>query len=205
MRAHRVAGALLLLTLVPLHAFPQALTSLASVRTGYTTRKATVRPTGELKAQIDEIDRQLAEANRLGKTGEVRRLFAKGNTLLNGREWTDILDFTNSLVIRTEQVVADSSQPYAIRLEQLYSPTIELSPSLTAHILLRKRAPGAAQAGEVVKDLGAFDGVSRDLRESPFRIEIDVRGVPDGAYQLAAEIADGARALGAATLQVDLR
>src|SRR3989475_13234617 len=71
--------------LVPASAFPQALTSLASVRVGYTTRKNTVNPQGELKAQIDALDAQIAEASRLGRNGELRRLYAKGVTLLAGR------------------------------------------------------------------------------------------------------------------------
>ena len=39
--------------LLPATAAPQALTSLSSVRVRYSTQKATVRPQGELKAQID--------------------------------------------------------------------------------------------------------------------------------------------------------
>ena len=71
-----------LCALVPATAMPQALTNLASVRVGYTTRKNTVKPQGELKAQIDALDAQIAEAGRLGKSGELRRLYAKGITLL---------------------------------------------------------------------------------------------------------------------------
>src|SRR3954469_6159434 len=94
-------------------AFSQALTSLASVRVGYTTRKNTVKPQNELKAQIDALDQQIAEAARLGRTGELRRLYAKGITLLSGREWTAAADYNASLVIRTDHVVADSAPPYA--------------------------------------------------------------------------------------------
>ena len=67
-----------LCALLPAAAGAQALTSLASVRVGYTTRKNTVKPQGELKAQIDALDAQIAEATRFGRTGELRRLFAKG-------------------------------------------------------------------------------------------------------------------------------
>ena len=48
--------------LLPDAAFSQALTSLSSLRVGYNTRKASTAPTGELKAQIDDVDRQIAEA-----------------------------------------------------------------------------------------------------------------------------------------------
>src|SRR5579862_55151 len=107
----RVLLVALVSALIPAMAGAQALTSLASVRVGYTTRKNTVKPQGELKAQIDEVDRQIAEASRLGKSGELRRLFAKGMTLLNGRPWTDATEYASSLVLRTDRVVADSSRP----------------------------------------------------------------------------------------------
>jgi poly(3-hydroxybutyrate) depolymerase len=170
----------------------------------YNTRKATVRPEGELKAQIDALDKELADATRLGKTGEVRRLIAKGQTLLAGRAWTDVIDFTNSVVIRTEQVIADSSKPYAFRIEQIYSPAIELPRTLTAQVRLQKRRALATASAELVKDLGKFDGVSRDLRESPHHIEVDVNDVPNGTYQLEVEIFDDARSLGTTTLAVNL-
>jgi poly(3-hydroxybutyrate) depolymerase len=81
-------------------------------------------------------------------------------------------------------------------------------------VVLRKRpTPGvagaAAQPGEVVKGFGVFDGIARDLRDTPYAFEVDVRDVADGTYQLAVAIADEAdgqsRELGTATLIVNLR
>ena len=37
-----------------------------------------------------------------------------------------------SLVLRTERTVVDSSAPYALRLEQIYRPAIDLTPALAA-------------------------------------------------------------------------
>jgi poly(3-hydroxybutyrate) depolymerase len=198
-----------LCAILPATAFPQALTSLASVRVGYTTRKNTVKPQGELKAQIDALDQQIAEAGRLGKNGELRRLFAKGNVLLSGRPWTSGLDYTNSLVIRTDHVVADSAKAYPARLEQIYPPAIDLDRALTAHVVLRERpTPGQGappRPGAVVKDFGSFEGVARDLRESPFAVELDMHEAADGSYQLAIEVADQGAPIGAATLVIALR
>src|SRR5436305_9786353 len=101
MNARVLAAAALACALAPAAAFPQALTSIASVRVGYTTRKNTVKPQGELKTQIDALDAQIAEAARLGRNGELRRLYAKGIALLNGRPWTDATDYSASLVLRT--------------------------------------------------------------------------------------------------------
>ena len=79
---------------------------------------------------------------------------AKGQSLLNGRPWTDELDFSNSVVLRTEQVMADSAKPYAVRIEQIYSPSIELQRSLTAHVGA-PQAPGAGRRPRRQRRAGA--------------------------------------------------
>jgi poly(3-hydroxybutyrate) depolymerase len=202
----RLAGGLLL-ALVPIAAAAQALTNLTSLRVRYNTQKVTVAPQGELKAQIDALDKQIEEAARLGQSGELRRLFAKGTTLLAGRPWTEELDFATSLVLRTDRIVADSTKPFTARLEQIYRPSIALERRLSARVTLRPRgAPGtaAAAADAVVKDIGTLEGVSRDLVESPFPIEADVSGVADGFYQVSVELLDQSRSLGTATLGISL-
>jgi poly(3-hydroxybutyrate) depolymerase len=196
--------------LVPAAAFPQALTSLASVRVGYTTRKNTVKPQGELKAQIDALDAQIAEAGRLGRSGELRRLYAKGVALLNGRQWTDAADYAASLVLRTPRVVVDSSQPYTVRLEQIFASSLALQNAVTAHATLRRRpAPPAPnqppQEPPIVKDLGTFEAVARDLRESPYFFDFDVADVADGPYLLAVDVLNQGERIGSAGLMVALR
>src|SRR5471032_2231738 len=199
-----------LCALVPVTAGAQALTSLASVRVGYTSRKNTVKPQGELKTQIDALEAQIADATRLGQSGELRRLFAKGMALLNGVAWTDTLDYSRSLVVRTSRVVVDSSKPYTVRLEQIYASSLALQNTVSAHVTLRKRpappAPGQQpKEPALVKDLGTFDGVARDLRESPFFFDLDVHDVADGPYLLNVEVANQGEPIGSSSLQVALR
>src|SRR6476619_1655887 len=134
-------------SLMPSIVAAQALTSLASVRVGYITRKNTVKPQGELKAQIDALDAQIAEATRLGRTGELRRLFAKGVALLNNRPWDDGAEYSASLVLRSSRVVVDSTKPYELRLEQIFAPSIALPRAVTAHLALRER-PAAPRPGQ---------------------------------------------------------
>jgi predicted peptidase len=219
MRVVRFVALVLSVLLASDAAFAQALPNLSSLRVGYNTRKATVKPDGELKSQIDEIDKQIADALRLGRFGEVRRLYAKGTTLLAGRPWTDAAEFQAALAIRTDRVLVDSSAPYRVRLEQIFAPQIELSQPLTARATIRPRATAlpdpdrnaanrtgatsaAAPAPPTPIDLGTFDGVSRDLRESPFPIDLDVAALADGPYTLSIEVRDQDRALGTATLNV---
>ena len=206
----RVLVLVALCALVPSAALSQALTSLSSVRVGYTTRKNTVKPAGELKAQIDALDAQIAEAGRLGRTGELRRLYAKGITLLAGRAWTDAADYSSSLVLRTPAVVVDSSKPYSVRLEQIYLPSLALPNAVTARVALRQRpAPPAPnqppQEPAIVKDFGTFDGVGRDLRESPYLFDLELQDVADGPYLLTVDVLNGNERIGGAALTVALR
>jgi predicted esterase len=190
--------------------FAQALPNLSSVRVRYNTQKATVKPDGELKAEIDAIDKAIAEAGRQGQTGELRRLYAKGMALLARRAWTDVEEFQSSLVLRTGTVVLDSLQPAAIRLEQIFAPGVALSQPLNAVATIRPQGAGAtpqpaappAAPGAAV---GSFDQIPRDLRESPFHMDLDLSKVADGAHVLELALKDGERAMGTVSLRLFLQ
>src|SRR5262245_54926214 len=170
--------------------YAQALPNINSLSVRYNSLKTAAKPEGELKAQIDEVDKAIADARRTGNLGEVRRQIAKGLVLLDKGAWTPQLDYRSSLALRSERTVIDSNAPYAMRIEQIYRPSIELSANLSTKVRIRKRVPparsGAPAAGAQApalqpppRDLGTFDGVSRDLRETPFAIELDLAGVED--------------------------
>lgn len=201
--------AVLTCLVVPATLASQALPALSSVRLGYNTRKTTVRPEGALKSRIDSIDAALAVATREGRNGEIRRLLAKGRTLLDGEEWTEALEYDGSLVLRTDRVVVDPSRPYVVRLEQIYSPSIALQPDLVAKASLRPRiapTPGSAQQTPApVKDWEEVDGVSRDLTESPQRFNLDLTGIPDGDYLVSVDVRSATQPLGSASLAIHVR
>lgn len=189
-------------------AFAQALPNMSSLSVRYNTAKTAAHAEGDLKTQLDEIDKAVAEARRTGNQAEMRRQFAKGFALLNKEAWTPQLDYKTSLVLRSERTVVDSTVPYALRLEQIYRPALDLSPALTTKVTIRKRVP-PTRAGEPApaapkRELGTFDGVGRDLRETPFPMELDLAAVEDGAMVIEAEVFDGTTSLGAATLGVFL-
>ena len=188
----------------------QALPNLNSTRVRYNTLKGTAKPEGELKAQIDQIDKELSEAVRAGRTGEVRRLFAKGIALLGGRTWSDVDEFQSSLVLRTSTVVVDSAQAQIVRLEQIFAPAIALSQPLTAIASIRPQTTPAAGAPAAATpppaapavELGRFEQVSRDLRESPHVLDLDLSKVADGTHTLSVEVKEGERSLGTTTLRL---
>jgi predicted esterase len=200
-------AALLLMASSATTAMAQARMNLALTRVIYLSMKSQAKPQGELKTKIDALDKDIAEAARAGRSGEVRRLLAKGMAFLAGRPWTDELEFSNSLILRADEIYVDSSRPFAIRVEQIYAPQILLADSLTVRVSLHtpERAALGVRAGEKLKDLAAQDGVSRDFLDEPCRVELDLSDIEDGTYLLRAEILEKEKSLGAATLLVDLR
>jgi poly(3-hydroxybutyrate) depolymerase len=207
------AGALIpLVALVAALAHPpdagaQARTTVAMLRTQYNTGKAQAKTTGELQARFDTLDRQIADAARLGRTGELRRLYAQGIAVAAGRAWTPQLEFTSSLALRTERVFVDGARPMHVRLEQIYAPSIELEAPLSIRVSVHRPGTGArgSQVGDTLRDVGAFQNVSRDLIDSPFAFEVDLAPVPDGRAILRAEAFQGNASLGVTTLTFEVR
>src|SRR5262245_11957027 len=181
----------------------QARDTVASLRTRYNTVKTQAKPAAELKQKFDAIDAQVARAAQLGRTGELRRLYAQGIALAAGREWNSESEFTTSLALRTERIFLDAAKSVIFRLEQIYAPSLELSEPLSIKVALHK--PGTAnQLGEKLLDIGSFDGVSRDLIDNPFRFDVDLSTVADGRMIVRAEAFEGSRSHGAATLAVEV-
>ncbi len=185
----------------------QASTGVLSLSVRHATLKNTARPTGELKAQIDSLDVLIGAANRLGRTSELRRLYAQAGTLLARRNWTPEAEYAASLVLRTDRQVVDPARRWTVRVEQIYLPSIALNRALSARATLRQRGVGSAANAPltVVKDLGVFDGVPRDLRDAPFVIDADLGTLTDGTYTLAVEVIDSARVLGTTSMSVVVR
>ena len=193
------------ITLLPIASLSvaQAPPNPTAARIGYGALKNRVQPQGELAAQIATIDSGIALATRRGQSAEVRRLIAKGTALLNNRPWTDEDDFRQSLSVRSEQLFVDPTQPYRVRLEQSYAPTLALTNSLSARASLRPTGGvEAAAAAASSRALGEFADIGRDLRDAPLRMDLDLSSVADGNYLLDVEVLDSARSLGRASLRI---
>jgi predicted esterase len=185
-------------------ALAQVQQSLALVRVMYTTQKNTVKPQGALKEKIDALDREIADTARSGDEAQIRRLYAKGMALLAGGEWTGALDYRNSLVLRTDRVIADSTKPLQLRLEQTYSPDFVPDDPLIARVTLHQPAAGAGQLGAKIRDIATLEGVPKGLKSAPFKFNCDLAGVADGRAVLRVEMQAKGQSLGAVQLPVDL-
>lgn len=134
----------------------QALPSLASLSVSYSTEKQRVRPTGDLAQQIAGLDVEIREAQRLGRTGELRRLLAKGMRLLSGGEWTSEFEFSRSLVLRTSRTIVDTRIPWDVRLEQIFRAVDRTdAPPLRARGRAQTGSAGHRPCGGAATDRGA--------------------------------------------------
>jgi poly(3-hydroxybutyrate) depolymerase len=201
MRPARLVTIALVLAALSAPTWAQAPPNAALARVRFNALKNSTKPDGELKAQIDAIDKEIANATRLGQTAEVRRLLAKGTALLTKRGWTELDDYDGSLVLRTDRLFIDSTLPYAVRLEQIYAPALELTTAPSARATLRPLLAQPAGSAEA-RPLAEFADVSRDLRDTPLAMALDFSTVPDGAYMLDVEVLDGPRSLGTASVRV---
>jgi poly(3-hydroxybutyrate) depolymerase len=198
--------AALLVGVAPALLHAQAQTGILSLSVTHSTLKNTAKPTGELKVQVDSLDVLIASAAKFGRTSELRRLYAHSIALLQKRAWTPEAEFASALLVRSDRLIVDPARPWTMRLEQSFSPSIALERPLTARVALRRRDAANPRAPLVlVKELGVFDGVPRDLRDAPFAISATLRDVPDGSYVVTVDMADSARALGTASVSVVVR
>lgn len=184
----------------------QAPPNLALARVRYNTLKANTKPAGELKARLDAVDAEIAEALRLGQTAQVRRLIARGTALLANREWTAKDDFDQSLVLRTDRVFVDSALPYTVRLEQVYAPALQLSTPPAARASLRSLLAQPASAPDT-RVIGEFRDISRDLRDAPLTMDLDLADVADGTYSLDVDVlsAPEGETLGSVSLRLTVQ
>jgi len=203
-----VIAVVLLLELDAIQVHAQARETIAMMRTRYNTAKTQANAQGDLKAKIDKLEQDIARAAQLGRTGELRRLYTQGLALSQNRPWNADVEFASSLTLETDHVFIDPA-PAAFELSQIYMPSIELAEPMTMRVTLNRPAAGGAgrggaQSAEVLKDIGTFRGVGRDLIDSPFKFKVDFSGL-DGRVMVRAELLEGGRSLGATTLNMEVQ
>jgi len=202
-RSALIVTLILLVQISGIQVMAQARDTIAIMRTRYNTFKTQANAQGDLKAKLDALDQELLRAARLGRTGELRRLYTQGIALAQNRPWNADVEFAASLALQTDHVFVDSSLT-SFRLAQIYLPSIELAEPLSMRVTLHKPATGAgAQGGEKLKDVGLLTNVGRDLIDSPFRFNVDFSGI-EGRTVVRAELMEGGRSLGATTLNMEV-
>ena len=165
-----------------------------AVRAAYMRAQRHTRAGDSARQQSEALLKEAMALLSAGKTGEARRRFHHGMTLLRGRQWTAREEHSSSLVLRTGFTVFDSDRPFWAHLGQIYPSQHSFSTGPRVRLSLHAAetpSPGSIRLGAMVRDLGTRGGVASDLIEEPFLLEADLSGLPDGAYGLVCELRDG--------------
>ncbi len=150
------------------------------------TLQANAKVADSVKGQVDKLAAEAAAAQAARNLGEARRCLLHALAVQRGLPWDEKAEFAGALRLRTTMTVTDSSRPFYALLTQLY-PASYTSP---AGFRLRLTAADFAAQDKVVRDLGTFEVYARDLAEDPYPVSASLAGLPDGPYQITAELSD---------------
>jgi poly(3-hydroxybutyrate) depolymerase len=139
-----------------------------------------------VKAQVDKLGADAAAAQSAGNLGEARRRYLNGIAVQRGQAWDAKAEFAGSLRLRTAMTVVDSARPFYATLTQSYAAPYAAPAGLT----LRLTVGDFAAPDKVLRELGTFEVYTRDLAEEPYPMSASLAGLPDGPYQVAAEVTD---------------
>lgn len=95
--------------------------------------------------------------------------------------------FVQSLALRTDRVVADSSRPALCWLTQTSPVAYSSGSALQLKVSL---VPWEGEPN-VIKELGTSTVYGGDLVANPFPIELNIRGAADGYYRYQVEVLEG--------------
>jgi poly(3-hydroxybutyrate) depolymerase len=141
----------------------------------------------ETKAQVDKLIEESKVLQSDGRRGEANRPLAHALTLLNGRKWDAKEEFAWSLALRADKILADSSVPIMGHLGQTYSFPYKPAAGLRLKIAL---LAGKGEA-KSLRDVGTIEIAARDFVEKPLPLALNLRGIPDGTYQLGLDVFEG--------------
>jgi poly(3-hydroxybutyrate) depolymerase len=162
------------------------------------TLQTNLKVSENVKAEVDKLAAEAAPLQSAGNTSEARRILLHAIAVQRGLPWNEKTAFSASLRLQTNAVVTDSSRMFYGRLTQSYAAPSPYSDGLRLHVTVAD----FAAPGKVVRDLGTFSVFARDLLDAPFNFSAALEGLPDGPYQLAAEVAHETELLGRLTTNI---
>jgi poly(3-hydroxybutyrate) depolymerase len=162
------------------------------------TLQANLKVAESVKAQVDKLAAEATSLQNAGNGGEARRRLLHAITVQRGLPWDEKAEFSGSLALRTNMIVADSSRSFYALLTQTYWAPY----AAPAGLRLRVTIADFAAPDKVVRDLGTFEVYARALAEEPYAISANLARLADGPYQIAAEVSDRGAVLRRLTLNV---
>jgi len=176
----------------------RAQTTVQALSQALRTLQANMKVTEPVRAQVDKLAAEATAAQAAGQLGEARRRLLHAVAVQRGLPWDAKTEFSGSLRLRTTMTVTDSSRPFYALLTQTYPASY----SAPAGLRLRLTVADFAAPDKILRDLGTFEVYARDLGEEPYAASGSLAGLPDGPYQVAAELSDRGTVMRRLTLNI---
>ena len=139
-------------------------------------------------AQKAQADRELAAAQAAlaaGRGGEARRAYAHAAALLLDGSWDARAEFAASIAIDPAALVIDPQAPVPALVTQRYPAAWSGPEPMSLRVGIAPLTAGGAQ-----RLLWSTQLPARDLAGEPLAVDLDLRGLAGGRYELRAELLD---------------
>ena len=139
-------------------------------------------------AQNAQADRQLfasQEALAGGRGGEARRALAQAAAILTGATWGAREEYAASIAIDPAMLVVDPESPVPALVTQRFPASWSGAETLSLRVGIAADGGGAAP-----RQLWSTPLPARDLAGEPLAVDLDLRGLTSGRYELRAELLD---------------
>lgn len=137
-----------------------------------------------------------------GRLGEARRGYAQARVQLAGEQWDAAAAFVASLAMRPAHVAIDPDRPLLLEIGQHFVAVPPTAQPLQLRLFARRWQRRPAPDLEGALALAEFDLATPDLVEAPQHVLIDTVGLPDGSWELVAEVVQGEVVLGRSSARI---
>jgi poly(3-hydroxybutyrate) depolymerase len=162
------------------------------------TLQTNMKVSDSIKTEVDKLVADARPFQNAGNASETKRILLHAIAVQRGLPWNAQTEFRGSLRLQTGAIVADSSHAFYGKLTQSYSAPSPFADGVQLHVTIAD----FAAPDKVVRDLGKFNAFGRDLLDEPFSFSLNLDGLADGPYQLAAEVLHGTEKLNRMTINI---
>lgn len=140
------------------------------------------------KAQADRMRAEAVTSQSTGHGGEAQRQIRHAAALLSGTNWDANAQYAASLDLQLPALIADTALPLTARVTQRFAADPPAAPLRLELVLVAADGTTRLSSG--------FDLPARDLVAEPLHLDLDVRGLAAGRYQLRAVLQSESAMLG---------
>lgn len=155
----------------------------SALQTGvaYSAMKASLPLSAEQRAEADRLGLEAQKAGQSGRFAEAMRLFAQGTAVMNGVEWTPVVELSSSLQAKLDHALWERGKTVTLTLAPLYPVARAAEEKLSVSAVLQTAKP-ASETPLLTK-------LPLTVASLPFTARFAVPDSPEANYILEVRVA----------------